>query len=140
MNDMTPMEEDFCLVEFREAVHGLSDKEAKDYLMDVLDYLLDPTMENLWDNVEKYGLSPRESRVLHALQRAGKRPLTKNGLMAVAYSDVPDTEWPQVKIIDVFVCKIRKKLREANADFEIETIWGLGYRLSPIKEEAPYAA
>jgi len=34
---------------------------------------------------------------------------------------------PEVKIIDVFICKLRKKLARAGAGKLITTIWGRGY-------------
>jgi two-component system cell cycle response regulator CtrA len=34
-----------------------------------------------------------------------------------------------VKIIDVFICKLRKKLAQAGADNLIGTVWGRGYVL-----------
>ena len=37
---------------------------------------------------------------------------------------------PELKIIDVFICKLRKKLAEATAGQNyIETVWGRGYVL-----------
>jgi two-component system cell cycle response regulator CtrA len=37
---------------------------------------------------------------------------------------------PEVKIIDVFVCKLRKKLAQATGGSHyIETVWGRGYVL-----------
>lgn len=37
---------------------------------------------------------------------------------------------PELKIIDVFICKLRKKLAEANGgESYIETVWGRGYVL-----------
>ena len=37
---------------------------------------------------------------------------------------------PELKIIDVFICKLRKKLSEATGDPSyIETVWGRGYVL-----------
>ncbi len=37
---------------------------------------------------------------------------------------------PEIKIIDVFVCKLRKKLSTATGgDNYIETVWGRGYVL-----------
>ena len=37
---------------------------------------------------------------------------------------------PELKIIDVFVCKLRKKLAVATGgDHYIETVWGRGYVL-----------
>jgi two-component system cell cycle response regulator CtrA len=37
---------------------------------------------------------------------------------------------PELKIIDVFICKLRKKLSTATSgDNYIETVWGRGYVL-----------
>ena len=37
---------------------------------------------------------------------------------------------PELKIIDVFVCKLRKKLSQATGgENYIETVWGRGYVL-----------
>ena len=39
-------------------------------------------------------------------------------------------EEPEMKIIDVFICKLRKKLAAATGGYNyIETIWGRGYIL-----------
>jgi two-component system cell cycle response regulator CtrA len=44
---------------------------------------------------------------------------------------------PEVKIIDVFMCKLRKKLANASGGKNyIETVWGRGYVLQPPSEEA----
>src|SRR5262249_60589791 len=50
---------------------------------------------------------------------------------------------PEPKIIDVFICKLRKKLVNASGGKDyVETIWGRGYRLrEPSDEDAtPIAA
>jgi two-component system cell cycle response regulator CtrA len=46
-------------------------------------------------------------------------------------------EEPEMKIIDVFVCKLRKKLCAATGGVDyIETVWGRGYVLrDPIAED-----
>ena len=37
---------------------------------------------------------------------------------------------PEIKIIDVFICKLRKKLEDASNGINyIETVWGRGYVL-----------
>ena len=37
---------------------------------------------------------------------------------------------PELKIIDVFICKLRKKLAQATGgDHYIETVWGRGHML-----------
>jgi DNA-binding winged helix-turn-helix (wHTH) protein len=45
---------------------------------------------------------------------------------------------PEIKIIDVFICKLRKKLANAsNGKDYIETVWGRGYVLrEPSEDEA----
>jgi two-component system cell cycle response regulator CtrA len=42
-----------------------------------------------------------------------------------------------MKIIDVFICKLRKKLAQAGADGLIGTVWGRGYMIrDPASDEA----
>ncbi len=42
---------------------------------------------------------------------------------------------PELKIIDVFICKLRKKLANASHGTNyIETVWGRGYVLREITE------
>ena len=49
---------------------------------------------------------------------------------------------PEGKIIDVFICKLRKKLANASAGKNyIETVWGRGYVLrEPSEDEAKISA
>ena len=43
---------------------------------------------------------------------------------------------PEIKIIDVFICKLRKKLADAsNGKDYIETVWGRGYTLREPRED-----
>jgi two-component system cell cycle response regulator CtrA len=45
---------------------------------------------------------------------------------------------PEIKIIDVFICKLRKKLANASGGKDyIETVWGRGYIM---REQAEAAA
>jgi DNA-binding winged helix-turn-helix (wHTH) protein len=42
---------------------------------------------------------------------------------------------PEIKIIDVFICKLRKKLANASSRKDyIETVWGRGYVLRELSE------
>lgn len=51
---------------------------------------------------------------------------TKAAIMQALYSDRPDED-PEIKIVDVFICKLRKKVVPFGVD--IETVWGRGYTL-----------
>lgn len=71
-------------------------------------------------------LTGSETEVLTALARAFPRIVTKEALMDALYALKPDEE-PEIKIIDVFICKLRKKLKPLGV--EIDTAWGRGYGL-----------
>lgn len=51
---------------------------------------------------------------------------TKASIMTALYSDRPDDD-PELKIVDVYVCKIRSKVKRFGV--EIVTVWGRGYSL-----------
>jgi two-component system, cell cycle response regulator CtrA len=73
----------------------------------------------------EFRLTTHEAEVLAHLMT--KQQTTKENLMNALYGLSPDGG-PQAKIIDVFICKLRKKLKPF--DIEIETIWGQGYLLT----------
>jgi two-component system cell cycle response regulator CtrA len=53
--------------------------------------------------------------------------LTKEMFLNHLYGGMDE---PELKIIDVFICKLRKKLKNATRGEEyIETVWGRGYVL-----------
>jgi len=72
-------------------------------------------------------LTVHEFEILEALRHAAPRILSKEALLAALYQ--LRNEEPEIKIIDVFVCKLRKKLRPLGVN--IDTVWGRGYRLLP---------
>lgn len=83
-------------------------------------------------------LTPRETAILEALLMANGRVMSQQGLLTYLYNGQPDT--PELKIIDVFICKIRRKLQQVRdylkatgVPHEIETSWGRGYRLKPVQ-------
>lgn len=73
-------------------------------------------------------LTATEERLLRALRAVGPNVLHHERAMLTLYGMFEDA--PQQKILDVLVCKIRRKLMEAQAQIRIETIWGRGWRLS----------
>jgi DNA-binding response OmpR family regulator len=69
------------------------------------------------------GLTAQEARVLSAL--CERHEATKEQLMAAVYEAHDDA--PALKIVDVFICKIRRKALPYGVT--IRTIWGRGYAL-----------
>ncbi len=72
-------------------------------------------------------LTPSEYKVLELLSLRKNSVLTKEMCLNHLYNGLRE---PEVKIIDVFICKLRKKLAQASpGETQIETVWGGGYML-----------
>lgn len=72
------------------------------------------------------GLTTKEAKIFGFLST--REMATKPALMTLLYSDRPNEE-PDIKIVDVFVCKMRAKLEPFG--IEITTMWGTGYAMTP---------
>ena len=72
-------------------------------------------------------LTGKEYGILELLSLRKGTTLTKEMFLNHLYGGMDE---PELKIIDVFVCKLRKKLSAATGgDNYIETVWGRGYVL-----------
>ncbi len=67
-----------------------------------------------------------EAAVAAAIARNGRA--NRAAIWHALYGGMGDDEQREPKIIDVFVCKLRKKLGPVG--ITIETIWGSGYSMS----------
>lgn len=74
----------------------------------------------------KVPLTGKEYQMLELLSLRKGVTLTKNMFLNHLYGGMDE---PELKIIDVFICKLRKKLAQANPDesHHIQTVWGRGY-------------
>ena len=72
-------------------------------------------------------LTGKEYSIFELLSRRKNTTVTKEMLLAHLYGGVGE---PKMKIIDVLVCHLRKKLAQATGGKHyIETVWGRGYRM-----------
>ena len=86
-------------------------------------------------------LTGKEYQILELLSLRKGTTLTKEMFLNHLYGGMDE---PELKIIDVFICKLRKKLAEATAGANyIETVWGRGYVLReplPVEAQRRFAA
>jgi two-component system cell cycle response regulator CtrA len=83
---------------------------------------------------ERVHLTGKEYQMLELLSLRKGTTLTKEMFLNHLYGGMDE---PEVKIIDVFICKLRKKLNQFAKDDYIETVWGRGYMLrDPLPERA----
>ncbi len=78
-------------------------------------------------NGQRVHLTGKEYQMLELLSLRKGTTLTKEMFLNHLYGGMDE---PELKIIDVFICKLRKKLAASTGgDNYIETVWGRGYVL-----------
>ena len=83
-------------------------------------------------------LTGKEYGILELLSLRKGTTLTKEMFLNHLYGGMDE---PELKIIDVFICKLRKKLSTAtDGDNYIETVWGRGYVLRDPERQGEQAA
>jgi two-component system cell cycle response regulator CtrA len=87
------------------------------------------TVHGSWVN-----LTSKEYQILELLALRKGSTLTKEVFLNNLYGGMDE---PHAKIIDVFICKLRKKLATASQGYNfIETVWGRGYALREPTEQS----
>lgn len=88
-------------------------------------------------NGQSIHLTGKEYGILELLSLRKGTTLTKDMFLNHLYGGMDE---PELKIIDVFICKLRKKLSTATGgDNYIETVWGRGYVLRDPEGESEKA-
>ena len=94
-------------------------------LIEIGNMVLDLSMKQASVDGVSMRLTGKEYQILELLVIRRNAVQTKESILNYLYGGMDE---PELKIIDVFICKIRKKLAAAGGP-EIETIWGRGYIL-----------
>lgn len=81
-------------------------------------------------------LTGKEYSILELLVLRKGMVLTKEAFLNHLYGGMDE---PEMKIIDVFICKLRKKLAQAGAPNLIGTVWGRGYMVRDPSGDGPRA-
>tara|TARA_R110002096_G_scaffold70142_20_gene168265 strand:- start:9835 stop:10485 length:651 start_codon:yes stop_codon:yes gene_type:complete len=88
-------------------------------------------------NNQRVHLTGKEYAMLELLSLRKSTTLTKEMFLNHLYGGMDE---PELKIIDVFICKLRKKLMAICGENYIETVWGRGYVLrDPDQNDADVA-
>jgi two-component system cell cycle response regulator CtrA len=95
--------------------------------------MVHPNAVTVTINGQAIHLTGKEFAMILALASKPNLIITKEMFLDRLYGPLEDE--PELKIIDVFVCKVRQKLANViGKDFAaqvIETVWGRGYRWNP---------
>jgi len=81
---------------------------------------------------KRLDLTAKEFRIIEFLALRKGAVLSKDTFLSHLYGGIDE---PEPKIIDVFICKLRRKLVDNGAKgLNIDTVWGQGYTLKEIRD------
>jgi two-component system cell cycle response regulator CtrA len=102
------------------------------------DISIDTTNKTVFVNGTEVHLTNKEYSILELLIMKRDTLITKETFLNHLYGGLDE---PEVKIIDVFICKLRKKLASLGARQSIITVWGKGYMMkSEPAQTVPFRA
>jgi two-component system cell cycle response regulator CtrA len=102
------------------------------------DLTVDIGSKSAFAHGKRIHLTAKEYQMLELLAMRQGSTLTKEAFLNHIYGGMDE---PELKIVDVFICKLRKKLAAAlDGEHMIETVWGRGYVLRPPAHTAQAAA
>lgn len=115
--------------------------ELRDYIIRKTGKPIDPDVDFLTTQIEvlsaagptdialpELDLSRKEQQILNLLSSRPGHVFGRDAIMNALYFDQPN-DWPEPKIIDIYICRIRNRFRAADSPVSIETIWGMGWKL-----------
>jgi len=91
------------------------------------DLRLDPGRRIVWHGENELALTAREFAILETLMRRAGSVLSREEILEQAWGEL---EEPMSNTIDVLIARLRKKLDARNSSSRIETVRGVGYRLT----------
>jgi two-component system, cell cycle response regulator CtrA len=88
------------------------------------------------DGAKEISLTGKEYKILLTLMEAHGTVRSKEQILQAMYTTDADGDTPEIKIVDVFICKVRKKIDAVSGIAQlgshmIRTIWGQGYGIDP---------
>lgn len=95
---------------------------------------LDVDQHDVVANGVRVHFTVKEFAILQLLVLRRNMTMTKEAILSHLYGGMDE---PEIKIIDVFICKIRSKLSKAGLPTVISTVWGRGYSVNDIGPDAP---
>ena len=95
---------------------------------------LDVSHQDVVANGVRVHLTVKEFSILELLVLRRNMIMTKEAILTQVYGGMDE---PEIKIIDVFICKIRTKLAKAGLPNVISTVWGRGYMVKDTGRDKP---
>jgi two-component system OmpR family response regulator len=116
----------FALAELVARLRALLKRSGLDSTTAVGDLVLDPVTHGATCEEEKVALTPTEFRLLATLAARPGEAVRRRELIRAAW---PDGAIVHDNTLDVYVARLRRKLRQLPTSTGIHTVFGVGYQL-----------
>jgi DNA-binding response OmpR family regulator len=116
----------FSLAELTARLRAVLSRAGVEASVSVAGLLLDPTSHEASFAQDSVRLTPTEFRLLGALAAAAERTISRRELIRAAW---PDGAIVHDNTLDVYLARLRRKLRMLPGAPPITTVHGVGYRL-----------
>jgi two-component system response regulator MprA len=117
----------FSLAELIARLRAALNRAGVDGALEVRGLVLDPTTHQVVHGGGTVGLTPTEFRLLGALAARPERAVSRRDLVRAAW---PDGAVVHDNTIDVYLARLRRKIRELPGAPTIKTVHRVGYRLT----------
>jgi two-component system response regulator MprA len=117
----------FHIVEVAARLRALLKRAGASQAFQVGGLLLDPTAHEIHAGAQTVSLTPTEFRLIAALAARPGDTLNRRELVRAAW---PDGAVVHDNTLDVYLARLRKKLKSLSEAPEIDTVHGVGYRLT----------
>jgi two-component system response regulator MprA len=117
----------FALAELIARLRAVLNRAGVDGAVEAMGLTLDPTTHEVAHGGRSIGLTPTEFRLLGTLAAHCERAVTRRDLVRAAW---PDGAVVHDNTIDVYLARLRRKLRELPGAPAIKTVHRVGYRLT----------
>ena len=101
--------------------------QEEDSIYQYREWRMNPTTQEMWAGANLIELTRHEFLILELLIRNPKRVFSKQMIYEYAWGEEYLAE---DKTINVHISNIRAKLKNSGTDSYIQTVWGLGFKLS----------
>ena len=120
----------FAFGELIARVHALARRRSiqRSTALQVDDLRLDPVSHRAWRGDAELDLSAREFLLLATLMRHSGAAMSRQQLLDHAWDEPPAS---QSNVVDVYIGYLRDKIDRPFGRANLETVRGVGYRLSP---------
>lgn len=128
-----PLQKATLLARVRAVMRRVPAMSDRQHAMEVGNVTLDERSQTLSTKTQTLAPGDKEMQIAWQFARRVGQVILRQQLLAEVWGFSPDVE---TRTVDMYVSRLRTKLRQLNADWQIHSVYGAGYRLELLRDES----